>query len=174
MDVNQPDEIQMRAYQRFVIEGRTKAEVAKELNICERTVYVWSKNVATWFKESIRDEIAGMRAKLTLRHEHIYSLAMRGFDDSKRDKVVTTVVNDETKVQTTPQAGQPAFLASASNALEHLEKLWSAEMDATEKRTDVRCVGKTREQMLSDQIKKLEEMRKRAIALSGGGSGDRA
>jgi len=180
--IDEPTVDQLEAYRLHQIERRNIEEIGQKFGVTGRTIFNWSRRVAEWMRAEQMDQIANLRTILTDRLDYIYSESVRGYQASKRDKVVTTETEkdtgSETKVQRTPQAaGDPAFLRIAKDAIMDYAELWHANMAAADRGTGVRAAGKTHAQMVDAQLERLLKL-KRQLAKNQGvplnGDGDRA
>lgn len=180
------------AYKRYKLEGRGREEVAKEFGVTVRTVNRWADDVSAHLREAGKQEVDTLRATLTSRWNHVYSLAMDGYERSQRKKVETTIkvkpVEAPTEGEKPPepvaekttkeseQSGSPAFLSVACDCLKAVGTLWAKEMDAADHRSgaSVRVAGMSQRQQIEAQIKRLKDQVLK-LGLNGkGGDGDRA
>lgn len=186
----------MEAYRLYRLEGKHREEVAKLLGVTVRTVNRWCNDVSAHLREEAKQQVETLRATLTSRWEHVYGLAMDGFQRSQRKKIETTIKEKpgeavppkegepvtppepiiEKTVKESEQAGSPAFLSVAADSLEAIGRLWSKEMDASDRRdgATVRVAGMTQQQMIQAQIKRLKDQMVKLSLNGSGGDGDRA
>lgn len=167
MESQEPTPDQFDAYQAFAIEGTPQSVVAKRFAVSRFSITRWCHKVAEWNRAENRERVGALRTLVTDRYEYIYRQAVQGFVKSQEEEVVTTTSDDGDKVtetvRTTPQSGNPAFLAIATKVLEGVTKLWHADMAANERRGDVRMAGKTHLQMVEAQLARLTDTRKQIV-----------
>ena len=153
----------MEAYRMVLLQGKQRKEVAELFGVSARTIYSWIKDVSAHLREQSKEGVETLRATLTSRWEHVYGLAMDGFERSQKKKLETTrkekpgpvvEAKEGEPVQPPPepivevttkeseQAGAPAFLSVACDSLKAIGGLWANEMDAAETRSEERRVGK--------------------------------
>lgn len=184
------------AYRLYRLEGKDRQEVAAKFGVSVRSINNWCNDVSAHLREEAKQQVETLRATLTSRWEHVYGLAMDGFQRSQRKKVETTIKEKpgevvppkegepvtppepiiEKTVKESEQAGSPAFLSVAADSLEAIGRLWSKEMDASDRRdgATVRVAGMTQQQMIQAQIKRLKDQMVKLSLNGSGGGGDRA
>ena len=186
---SEPTEEQLKAYHLHVVEGLTLRVVADELHVSSpQTVKNWCDVVSRFYRHELRATAESRRADLTKRLNGIYSKALAAFEESRKDAVTfvekeaADEVDNYTTTKRTKQVGEPAFLRIAINAIDQERQLWWGEIQNSERNTEGRIAGLSREEQLDKHINHLNEIRNRLRnkrpastqpALPGGGEGNR-
>jgi glycerate-2-kinase len=174
-----PTSEDLEMYQLNVCAGWTQARVGEKFGICGRAVSNHVRKVAEWLRYAKREEVVSLRSGLTERLEWLYRESVRAWERSQEPEKVTTIktVGGETvtTVRETPQAGTPAFIKLAVEAIGGIQDLWASEMSTADRRGESRSVGKTQAERIDQKIEELQRAKaKLAARQNGGGAGDRA
>lgn len=180
------------AYEMYRLKGMDRKEVAEKFGVSVRTINTWCNDVSAHLREEAKEKVENLRATLTSQWNHVYSLAMDGYERSQRKKVETTIKvkpveapkegekppepTTEKTTKESEQSGSPAFLSVACDCLKAVGTLWAKEMDAADRRSgaSVRVAGMSQRQQIEAQIKRLKDQVLK-LGLNGkGGDGDRA
>lgn len=142
------NEKRRRALVRYVKDGLTAAEVAKEVQVPERTVLMWAYH-GKWNKAATRELAVRMeeesRALVNLRLRHRETLLARQVEDSSRiqRKLMEKVEGDEVSMKT------------AAESLAALAKVQNSAMGVADSGSVVTGVGESQEKKEASGAKQV-------------------
>ncbi len=173
----EPTEDQYEAYRLRRLEGQLEIAVATQFGVTTKTIYKWCRKVSEWLKTAKREELDTLKADVTAKFEHLYELAVTGYHRSIQPRESTTDSEQfGITTKTEPGVGMPGFLAIAHDSTLAIAKLWGQAIDATDRASFSRVVGKSQLELAREQRKRfqlLESALEKEQAMSGG-SGDKA
>jgi predicted transcriptional regulator len=155
-----PDMLEMYRLHRCM--GLPQTKIAEQFGITQPTVSKYVARAEQWLRYQYRDQIALFRTRGTARLEHIYSESVQAWEASKAPEVVKTTRSEKgaevTTIRESAQAGNPAFLRAAVEALQQIDDLWADEMIAADRKgSETRVAGMNQQQAIEAQIRRLQD-----------------
>lgn len=172
-DPYKPSELAFWCYKEYV-KGRSQYAIADEINASRDSVYAYVRRVREYLAEQMLDEIKELRYEHVERLQHIHEEAMAAWERSKLDAVSESKSEggkdgDRTTKTRTGQCGNVSYLAEARAAMKEKRDLMGVKpilAPESSGDTEVRYAGKSREQILSERIARLEALRQQALSAS--------
>ena len=174
------DMIEMYRLNRLM--GIPQVEVAERFQVSQPSVSKYLRRVEEYLRWEQREEVRLFRTRITSRLEHLYTESIQAWERSKAPQIVKTTkiengsdsslqpsgepqaaTTNSTTIRETPQNGEVGFMRIAMESLGHIETIWRAEMDAAERQGELRACGKTRLELIDQQLEKLRGMKERLL-----------
>lgn len=175
-----PSERDLKIYHEYVTSGQTQRQIGEKWELTHPRICQIVKKVEAFIRDAVIEDLRHIKTRQKLQLEHLFALAMEGWERStslketvtertieltdKQDGVTIRVPALETTVRREPQAGDPRFLQLMKEILKEQRELFGEQAEGDGQRvaglSRVEAVRKRIESQRTT-LQKLEEQVKR-------------